>query len=1031
MDPFISQLAELARRYPTRNKWVFVPSHAIGRTIGERIALEGTNWANLRFVTPLDIAVRMAGPFLVEQGVDPSEDGLGPALIMRLLMALPEEHTYFRPLAEQPSMAQALWSTIREMRMAGIHASDIESNADAFESAQKHSELVALVHAYEQYLADRKISDIPAVYEYAPKHHDYCPILEGDLWTEHPDAVWAPLQRDLLDTLPGERIAPAVLDPPVAPEPRRWKFLRRDVQAVVAAPTCDAEHLAFLLRPADAPAPRQDGSLSLFRAGGREAEIEEVFRRILSAGTSLDQVEIACASDEYAPLIWEKACRLEWPVTIATGIPAALTRPGRALIGWCEWIEGNFAAADLRHLLQSGDVTLGKDAGLSGGQAARLLARAEATWGRDTYHLAFTRLERSYRSKSRDPERTEDLRRAAQEKAQACVTLRDWIVDLLSAVPVPAPAGGKIALRAVTEAALRFLDACCACASALDGFARQQLVESVGELRALDDFQCSIVHALGFIRERANSASVGVDRPRPGHLYISSLSQCAYPGRPHLFIVGLEEGRVFPSGAEDPVLLSTEREAIGPRVRRASDKVDELQFQIVTRLACATPARDGRVCFSYSCRDTRQYRESLPSWLVLRVARLASGNAAMNYEKLEAYLGDPVSWVPTPRDRALSASRWWVSSVKDAETAAEPLVLVQFPSLKSGREADDHRNTIEEFSEYDGFVPAAGSELDPSATGASISATTLEAAAKCPFRYFVEHGLGIDPVGDPRRDRDLWLDPLTRGGELHNLFAELMRRCQKEGRKPDPEKDKWLVDRASERLDVLSREMPPPSDPVFERERADFLHDVELFIAFEARRTEGTPIAFEVAFGRRHSSGEEDSLAQDAPVKVSVGNGREVLLNGRIDRIDKVGKSLYDIIDYKTGGYWPDDWRGTFAGGTRLQHALYGLAAVELLRAKDPAASIRRGVYLFPSAKGGGRTVRIPRPATAKTEAVLRDLLDVMAAGVFVHTDTEGECRFCDFANACGAGAPARATQKIENRAEARLDPVRRLASHE
>ena len=46
----------------TRSKWVFVPSHAVGRTIGERIALEGTNWLNLRFVTPLDVALRMGVP---------------------------------------------------------------------------------------------------------------------------------------------------------------------------------------------------------------------------------------------------------------------------------------------------------------------------------------------------------------------------------------------------------------------------------------------------------------------------------------------------------------------------------------------------------------------------------------------------------------------------------------------------------------------------------------------------------------------------------------------------------------------------------------------------------------------------------------------------------------------------------------------------------------------------------------------------------------------------------------------------------
>src|SRR3954471_11595642 len=33
MDPFVQQLARLCRVHVTRCKWVFVPSHAVGRTI--------------------------------------------------------------------------------------------------------------------------------------------------------------------------------------------------------------------------------------------------------------------------------------------------------------------------------------------------------------------------------------------------------------------------------------------------------------------------------------------------------------------------------------------------------------------------------------------------------------------------------------------------------------------------------------------------------------------------------------------------------------------------------------------------------------------------------------------------------------------------------------------------------------------------------------------------------------------------------------------------------------------------------------
>src|SRR5688572_15492143 len=219
MDPFVQQLADMCRAHVTRCKWVFVPSHAVGHTIGERIALEGTNWLNLRFVTPLDIALRMGAPFLVEQGIDPSEEGLGPALMMRLLLDLPEEGGYFRPLAAQPTMAQALWSTIRELRMAGVTSGDLKP--EAFEAPAKHEELCALLAAYEQFLAKNHRGDMAAVYTEAVKHLDWCPIQPQDCWTELPDAIWTPLQRLVIAVMPGERINPRALLLPGADLPRR------------------------------------------------------------------------------------------------------------------------------------------------------------------------------------------------------------------------------------------------------------------------------------------------------------------------------------------------------------------------------------------------------------------------------------------------------------------------------------------------------------------------------------------------------------------------------------------------------------------------------------------------------------------------------------------------------------------------------------------------------------------------------------------------------------------------------------------
>lgn len=296
MDPFVDQLKDCCRRFPTRSKWVFVPTHAVGHTLGERLVFEGTNWLNLRFVTPLDIALRMGAPFLVERGIAPSEEELGPALMMRLMLDLPAQGGYFRPLAGHPTLAQALWSTVRELRMAGLSAKELKG--DAFSSLVKHAELVALMGRYQAFLVERNRADMATVYHEAMSHLDWCPIQAADVRTELPGTTWTPLQRRLIDALPGEVMAPRAYELAGLNLPRRFE----KSPVIRVAPAAETAPLANLMAPAASPA---NTNIALFHAGGREAETEEVFRHILVSGSPLDQVEIACATDAHVPLIWD------------------------------------------------------------------------------------------------------------------------------------------------------------------------------------------------------------------------------------------------------------------------------------------------------------------------------------------------------------------------------------------------------------------------------------------------------------------------------------------------------------------------------------------------------------------------------------------------------------------------------------------------------------------------------------------------------------------------------------------------------
>jgi ATP-dependent helicase/DNAse subunit B len=221
--------------------------------------------------------------------------------------------------------------------------------------------------------------------------------------------------------------------------------------------------------------------------------------------------------------------------------------------------------------------------------------------------------------------------------------------------------------------------------------------------------------------------------------------------------------------------------------------------------------------------------------------------------------------------------------------------------------------------------------------------------------------------------------------------------------------------------------MPAATMEILERESQDFLDDVELFLEAEIEDTRATPVGLEVSFGRP-LDGDEDPLARAEPVEIALGAGITLRIAGRMDRIDEVAPATFEVLDYKTGGFWRDKWKGVFAGGTRLQHAIYGLAAVELLKARCKKPRVIAGVYYFSSRKGRRERIRIPAPTRASIAAVLGDLRDVIRSGQFIRTSDEGNCRYCDYVAACGSRTNVQAGRKVEDQ---RFQAFERLAAHE
>jgi RecB family exonuclease len=589
------------------------------------------------------------------------------------------------------------------------------------------------------------------------------------------------------------------------------------------------------------------------------------------------------------------------------------------------------------------------------------------------------------------------------------------------------------------RASIGFLESAAATASAVDHLAASAARDAIGELHALGSFSCSLPTALRFIRERVEGQTIGADRARPGHLHVSPLRQFGYAGRPVAFVVGLEEGRVFPSAVEDSVLLDAERAGISDTLQQSADRIDEAVWTVLSRLATFGPEPNtagapATLALSHSCRDLREYRETFPSWLVLQAFRIQSNDASLSYPDLAKALGTPVSIVPTEPAHALTDAGWWLSQLKRSGRKGQPAVLAQFPPLARGLHAETQRAS-QPFTEFDGHVPAAGRMLDPTRVARPVSPTQLEAAADCAFRHFLQRGLGISALDERAKDADTWLDAGARGSELHALYAAMLRRNRTAAVPLHAKKDlSWLLARGKARLGELRVEMPPPSEEVFERECRDFLADLELFLLEECdREPTRTPIGLEVSFGYaldEDEDSEPEALAQRDPIVVDLGGGLTFKLAGRIDRIDQIGEATFEVIDYKTGGYYAAKWAsGVFSGGSRLQHALYGLAAAQLLRRKYRRAKVTRGTYYFSSAKGGKERRSIDTPSTAAVTGVLTDLRGVIASGTFIHAANEEACRFCDLGAACGkVDALGRVEMKVQDRL---LAARRRLQTHD
>jgi len=305
------------------------------------------------------------------------------------------------------------------------------------------------------------------------------------------------------------------------------------------------------------------------------------------------------------------------------------------------------------------------------------------------------------------------------------------------------------------------------------------------------------------------------------------------------------------------------------------------------------------------------------------------------------------------------------------------------------------------------------------------SASGLSVYGNCPFRFFAQRVLRLEPRGEAALD----LQAIDAGKLLHDVLRRFFERHRREPlHKLDKKKlQSELAAIADSVFDEHERVVPPLNKQIWkiDREIRKILLDqvllYELEIQAEAEGQQVLPTYFEVAFGGARSAAKDpDSTEEPLELTRETFVGEEkIKISGQIDRVDVARDNTVVAYDYKlsTGAS-----RSDITSGRSLQLPIYLEALEKLILPDQPiagggyyvirGAQDRRNKGLYRASQLDYLRLRAKNSVFTdedwqriRTEVVARiwDFLDGMRAGRFIVDPSEKlkTCRFCDYDAVC------------------------------
>lgn len=696
-------------------------------------------------------------------------------------------------------------------------------------------------------------------------------------------------------------------------------------------------------------------------------ETRGVFRKVLADRLHLDQVEAVCLDPgTYVPALCEAGLEMfsgkmeDLPLTFAGGIPAVFSRPVRLVQAWLRWIQEDLPPVVLADCIEAGLLGEEWQREAPGLTASSLAARIKA--------LPLQAGPAGYRKAFGQEDAGEDMNAAEQ-----------WLARAVTMILPLSDDGSRLDF-----AADKILDAACELLrygtendGKLDAYARLALREGIAVWSERCDWPG--FDGLDWLERFTAGLRVMGMGPQPGKMHVSDGVAGGHAGRRVTFVLGVDEARCPGTVRQDPVLLDRERRELSRKLPGSTWK-RERREKAVDRLFARLR---GEVILSYAKYDAVSGREAYPAQIVMKFSSDGGDEGIQTFRPVmdNACLHSRDDWL-----RVLLVWK------RNAFTAAD--LAPWFPGLAAGEEAVEARKSAS-FTAWDGYVPEAGEDFVQKEW--VLSPSQLEGLATSPMDFFFRRALG---VAKPKRwspEPGRWLAGNERGQLLHDLYQEFMTKLEERKEAASENHASLLNALLYQALESWRGKVPVRDELAFTREKAHLFEAAAIFLINEiARSKQGRPICFEAAVGGAPK--DEPPWRRKDPVRFDFGDDGAILLQGRVDRVDR----LHDhgglvVWDYKTGKSSGFSRTDPFSGGRHLQPYLYTIMLEKSLEEAGFPERVREFCYFFPMLRDEGGVISYRRDELFDGHTVVKALAGLLRGGCFPFARSDKDVKNSDY----------------------------------